>query len=1086
MTYVPLHCHTEFSLLDGFLKIPEAIAFCREHDMPSVGITDHGTAYGWIPYLKECKKQGIKPIVGVEMYHAADRRDRETRSPYHLTVLAKNQVGLGNLIKLVSLSNTEGFFYKPRVDFELLERHHDGLIVLSGCIKGVIPQLLLQGECVKARQIAEWFGTRFGDDFYLEVQRHPALTNVIHHPNGRVEEIDEFERALQLTVDLSRGLGIGLVATTDSHYLRPEDEKSHSILMQIGTGGNLKGIGPSYHVHTPEEMASLFKDLPEALDNTLEIYERIEPVHLQGKVMVPAVPGVVDDNQTLRGDALAGLTRLYGDPLPEPYQGQLEYELSVIQECGFSRYLLLVAEVARWARGRGISCGPRGSAAGSLVCHGLGISPIDPLRHGLIFDRFLSRDRIQMPDIDMDFADDRRSEVIGHIRDTYGSDRVASISTFGTLGTKAVLKDVGNILGFDYGQINELTKGLRSDATLDDVQAEHESIKDLVGKCRPLEGLHRHVSTHAAGIVVSSDSLPEIAPCLMAKGQLQVQYDMDGVEEAGLLKLDVLGLDYLTVVDRCLSLIERNRGERVDLENIPMDDPAVYEMLTRGRVHGVFQISGEGMKRSVRMMRPSSIDDLMALVALYRPGPMEYIQQYCDVKHGIKPFKSPHPLLDDIVRDTHSVIIYQESIIAIARKVAGFSYGEADVLRKAIGKKIQSLLLEQKDKFVAGAVSHSHLQVEQAESIWTYFEPFARYGFSKSHACAYSYLTYRTAWLKNHYPLEYMCALLDCHSDDQSKVTVDIREAMAMGLTVLPPDASCSGIGFTIEGDAIRMGLGCIKGVGEAARAVIDNAPYADVPQVFRKLTRVKRDALEAMIKVGVFGPIKRSVLLQALPVYTRAFGKEKSSQMSLFDTSSLIARPPDDLPEATEEEITRWEREYLGFAVSDRAVERLVNATGALSLGDAEIGTVGLFAGRLSDLRILVTRRDSLPFVKGFVEDTSGQMAFVCFPRVYERTQEVWLDSGLAVVEGKVGEYNGERQLVVTGASSPESAPLSPVTVRIDLDNPGEWLSAWRLALSRPGEVPLTLVLANGEDDVSHLQVMVDKSCLDRLTGIA
>jgi len=722
------------SLLDGFSKIPRLAKAAREYDMPALAITDHGNMYGMIPFINACQAEGIKPIIGSEFYVAPSSRHEKsnaTRKSYHLVLLARTKEGLRNLFALTTIANTEGFYYKPRIDRDLIARHHEGLICLSACLAGEVPSAIASDEYDQALATARWYRDLFGSDYYLELQRH----------NGPI-----FDRVLRQTLSIAQQLGIQVVATNDSHYVYPEDAPFHKLVLSIGVQkkageSSLSFEGDDYALCSPDIMTSKFSDVPQALATTLEIADKIETIALSNDVEVPRVYDIPDDQAYLEQATLSGLEQRYG-PLPQEYRERLDYELGIVKETGFARYILLVADICRYAREAGIRFGPRGSAAGSIICHALRISEPNPIEHGLLFERFLNPARIEVPDIDLDFADNRRGEIIEYLKDKYGYNHVASISSFSTLKPKQAVQDVARVTGLPYHFSQALSIAI-GDAESLDAAIERPKVQEMMTdpaiakvmeQARALEGLHRNKSTHAAGVVISARPLVECSP-LEVNGKndqlLQVQYEMNQLATAGLIKMDVLGVDFLAVLDRALALIATRHGQHIDPWQLPWDDQDTFDMLARGRTHGVFQLSSGGMRRVVVEMKPTSIQDLSALVALYRPGPLEHIGQYIAVKHGLMPAKSPHPLIDDIVHETNGVIIYQEQVLQIARKVAGYSYGQADILRKAIGKKNREMLLKQRSEFVGRAQTHSMLASREAEAIWEYFEPFARYGFNK-------------------------------------------------------------------------------------------------------------------------------------------------------------------------------------------------------------------------------------------------------------------------------------------------------------------------------------------------------------------
>ncbi|HYG69219.1 MAG TPA: DNA polymerase III subunit alpha, partial [Anaeromyxobacteraceae bacterium] len=784
----------------------------------------------------------------------------------------------------------------------------------------------------------------------------------------------------------------------------------------------------------------------------------------------------------------------------------------VIADLGFSAYVLLVADICRFARVAGIRCGPRGSAAGSLVCHGVGISEPDPLEHGLIFERFLNKDRIEMPDIDLDFQDDRRGEVFDYLVATYGADRVACVATYGTLGPKAAIRDVGRVLGYDPRTTDALCRAVgdardfaeaADGAEFKRLLASDPALERLVTEAQPLAGTIRHSSTHAAATVIAAVPLEKLAPLMRASGseRPQVQYPGDELQHAGLLKMDVLGLDNLTVLDRALRLIEERHGVAIDVWGLPTDDALTYGLLAQGRVHGVFQLGTSSGRRLTLEVKPNSLADLMALVALNRPGPLEFASQYAAVKNGSAPLVSPHPAITELVRETQGVVIFQEQVIRIAREFAGFTYGEADVLRKAIGKKIADLLAKQKDKFVAGAVQSSGVSREEAEGVWSYFEPFARYGFSRSHACAYAFLTYQTAYLKAHYPLEFMCAVLDVARDRPDKVALGVAECLALGIEVLGPDVAHSDVSFTIEGASIRFGLAAVKGVGEEmARNLVAATPYARFFEVATKPAALPtKAALESLVKVGAFPFVTRAAQLEVLDrlvargsTYRR---EVDSPQLSLFGPLDGFPEPNPAIPEVSGDTLLSWERELCGVYVSDNPLKRAASTRGVTLTSDVVVGASVKLVGEVRRARELRSRRTNATFLGADLVDIAGELPLVCFPRVYGRlvadSPGILKDGALYELTGRIEEYNGELQLVLEDAAPWVDAPIrpqplpepAPPVVRLTIpaeSDPTLWLKVWSIASGRPGPVPLELVLQRGDARVRRRLLVGVSACAE------
>ncbi|MGC8874761.1 MAG: DNA polymerase III subunit alpha, partial [Chloroflexia bacterium] len=804
--FVHLHVHTEYSVLDGFSKVDPLCARAAELGMPALAITDHGVLYGTIDFYHACKRHGLRPIIGSEVYTALDRRDRRSaddKHTYHLVLLARNARGYRNLVRLTTAAHLEGFYYKPRIDRELLEQYHEGLIALSACNQGEPARRIRDGDLEGARAAAAWFRDLFGPDgYFLELQRHPGLPDL--------------ERINQELARIARELNIPLVATNDPHYIFPQDAQAHDILLCLQTNktlndpDRLRMSDDSYYLKSPEEMWGLFGDFPEALENTLRVAEMCELELEFGRVELPEFP--LPEGHTpesyLRALCEEGLHRRYGANLRQEHWDRLNYELSVISEMGFALYILIVWDFVQYARQQRIPCQPRGSAAGSIVLYCLGISDVDPVAHRLVFERFLNPERHEMPDIDMDFADSRRQEVIDYLIRRYGQERTAQIITFGTLGAKQALRDVGRVLGMPLSTVDRVAKlvpavpvhitldqALERVPELRQLYETEPTIRELVDLARKVEGLVRNVGTHACGMVVARRPLSDIVPLQRTVKDEKVVmacFPMNTLGDIGLLKIDILGLANLTIVDEALRYIRQTTGEEISLGDIPLDDPETFRMLGEGGTVGVFQLEGSGMTRYLRELKPTTLQDLIAMVALYRPGPMEQIPKYIEGKHHPEKVSYLHPSLEPILRETFGVIVYQEQVLEILQKMAGYTLGRADIVRKAIGKKKRDLMDQEEPRFIQGCLENG-LSETQARALWELIQPFAGYSFNKAHATCYGLLAYQTAYLKAHYPVEYMAALLTTYAGNTDKVALSIAECWRMGIAVLPPDINRSG-----------------------------------------------------------------------------------------------------------------------------------------------------------------------------------------------------------------------------------------------------------------------------------------------------
>ncbi|MGC9334970.1 MAG: DNA polymerase III subunit alpha, partial [Anaerolineae bacterium] len=893
--FVHLHVHSDFSLLDGLAKVKDLAQAAAEMGMPALALTDHGVMFGTLHFYHAAKEEGIKPIVGCEIYISPRRMyqkeaQRDARSS-HLVLLAENEAGYHNLMQIATAAQLEGFYYKPRIDREYLAEHAEGLIALSACGSGEIPRLLQSNRPTRARKAAEWYRDVFGrDSFFLELQEH---------------DIPEMGPVNQALVQMGREMGIGLVATNDSHYVRRDQAYAHQVLLCIQTGktindpSRMQMNNDTYYLRTPAEMEQLFGHVPDALRNTLVIAERctldLDPTgfHLPNI----EVPAGYTEQSYLRHLTETGLRRLYGDAFQtERVQSRMEYELGIIHEMGFEVYFLIVWDLCQFARQQDIWWNVRGSAAGSIVAYGLGITNLDPLEHDLIFERFLNPGRVTMPDIDLDYPDDRRGEMIDYTVRKYGADKVAQIITFGTLGAKAAIRDVGRALDIPLGEVDKVARlvpagpGVKLDAALAQV-ADLRQLYDgldyvhkLIDTARDVEGVSRHASTHAAGVVVTDKPLvgytPLHRPTRGAEEGLPVtQYTMDVLEDTGLLKIDFLGLSTLTILRKAVDLIEERHNVSYTQDNIPLDDPKTYQLLSSGDVTGIFQVESSGMRRVLTAMRPTEFEHIVAVLALYRPGPMEFIDDYITGLRGVKEPTYVHPALEPILGETFGICVYQEQIIRILTDLAGYTPGDADLVRKAVGKKIHGELVRHRESFVHGAAEQSGMDAEAAHQIFDAFEYFARYGFNKAHASDYAIITVQTAFLKAHYPVEYMTALLTVEQGNVEKVGPLIPEVRRLGIEVLPPNINYSGMAFTIEdqpegmeGPAIRYGLGAIKNVGEGPVSVIIAArdcggPFQDVDDFCQRvdLHQVNRRALEALIKAGALSPFGTRAQLLAV-----------------------------------------------------------------------------------------------------------------------------------------------------------------------------------------------------------------------------
>jgi DNA polymerase-3 subunit alpha len=1099
-------------------RIPQLIARTKELGMDSLAITDHGSMYGVVDFYVAAKEAGIKPIIGCEVYVAeTDCRSREParKTPNHLTLLAKNAEGYHNLLQLVTKSHLEGFYYKPRVDKELLKLHHEGLIALSGCGHGELARLILEGRKDELAGVATWYKEIFGD-YYLEIQRHP---------------IPELEQINQELISLSNQLSIPPVATFDVHYVDKKDATAHELLLCIQTNTSvydekrLKMAGDFFYLKSPEEVEQLFTDLPQAVKNTQAIADMCQLELDFTKLHLPQVelPQGKNADDFLAELCWQGLEKRYQEPDTDVTE-RLSHELDVILKTKFAHYFLVVWDIISFARERGIYLGVRGSAAASLALYCLGVTDVDPLAYGLVFERFLNVERRELPDIDLDFQDDRRDEVLAYVNQKYGSDHVAQIITFGTMGARAAIRDTGRALAMPYGQVDQvarlipleltitLDRALEQSRELHDIYHQDVAIRNLVDSARKLEGLVRHVSTHAAGVVISHEPLIEYVPLqLLGKGEqrtVMTQFHMWNIARLGLLKMDFLGLSNLTILAKVKEIIAQNRGVSLDLQQIPLDDSRTFELLASGETKGIFQLESAGMRRYIKELKPSTFSDIAAMVALYRPGPMEQIPTFIRAKQGIAPIHYPHPILQEILEETYGVIVYQEQVIFIAQALAGYSLGQADILRKAMGKKIPTVMKKEERNFIAGA-KKKDISPELAEEVFSLIEPFAGYAFNKAHSVSYGLIAYRTAYLKANYPIEYMVAWLDTYSDNMDRVRSAIAECRRMGIEVLPPDVNRSYASFAIEKDdgnnpAIRFGLAAIKNVGftPVENILSGRNSEGDFQSIedfcYRTdLRNINKKVLESLIKAGALDSLgSRKTLLESLNrTMSLAQAKQRakeSGQVSMFDVWGPSSPTPSIGYEQAEEEVSVkqklvWERELLGVYFS-QALDLFAgepSSPGTISCGEINRDMVDetvTVTGMVVSVRQAHTR-DNRPFVVASLEDLDASVEVIAWPRLYESTQGIWQEGNILTIKGLVKVRDGETQL------NCQEAMLLPVRqevlqepqrrhVMIDINQSGEadkdierLHRIMNILKSYPGQDRVTLAIVS-DDYVTNLEI--------------
>ncbi|MBI2852224.1 MAG: DNA polymerase III subunit alpha [Chloroflexi bacterium] len=1034
--FTHLHVHTEYSLLDGMCRIPQVVARAKELGMDSLAITDHGVMYGAVQFYQAARAAGIKPIIGCEVYVAPGSRlsrNASDKGHNHLILLAKDQTGYRNLLELTTKAHLEGYYYKPRLDKELLRQHHQGLVALSACIAGEVPQLILQGRLDEARQSALWYKEVFGD-FYFEIQRHP------------MPELERINRGL---ISLSEEIGVPLVATNDAHYINREDASAHDLLLCIGTNSTVQDekrrrmAGDFFYIKSHQEMAELYRDIPQALENTGRIAEMCDLRLDFSRLHLPEIelPVGATPDEFLASLCQEGLPHYYPNP-SEEIKRRLEYELDVIRKTEFANYFLVVWDIIFFAKSRKILFGVRGSAAASIVLHCLGITEIDPMENRLVFERFLNIERREMPDIDMDFEDTRRDEVIAYVSQKYGQDHVAQIITFGTLGARAALRDVGRALGMSYGDVDRvvrlvpfavgmtLERALKENGELRGIYEADDTIRRLVDSARRVEGLTRHASTHAAGVVIAKEPLTKYVPLQKVSktnnaDAVMTQFVMEDIAQIGLLKMDFLGLANLTILGKTRELIRDNHGVDIDLHRIPMDDRKTFVLLSSGETAGVFQLEGAGMRRHIKELKPSVFSDIAAMVALYRPGPMEHIPTFINAKHGKEQPHYPHPALKPILEETYGVIVYQEQVLFIVQALAGYSLGQADIFRKAMGKKIAEVMQKEKKNFLDGAIKKG-FSPEVAAEVFALIEPFAGYAFNKAHAFSYALIAYQTAYLKANYPAEYLAALLMTYAGQEEKVATAVGECHRLGIAILLPDVNRSQVNFAIErsdagAPAIRFGLATIKNVGDGAVEPVvaereKNGPFKAIEDFCRRcdLRSMNRRVMESLIKAGAFDSLgERGTLLNnvenILSLAQREQKMRASGQATMFDLWGQTVQAPVASLQLTPAEVTArekslWEKELLGVSLSKPLISVSAGA-GTTLCGEIDAGMEGqgvVVVGEVAGTIPLFTREHK-PFIKATLEDISGQVEVTVWPKVYESTRDLWEAGSILRIEGKV-----------------------------------------------------------------------------------
>jgi len=1064
MSFVHLHCHTEYSLLDGMCRIEDLIGRAKELGMPAVAITDHGALYGAFKFYIKAKELGVKPIIGVEAYKAKhsllDKQTGLERDQYHLPLLAKNLNGYKNPPKIVTAAHLEGYYYKPRVDFELLKKYSSDIIALSGCLSGEIPSLILDNQFLEAEKVLEHYLTIFGKDFYLELQRHP--------------NVSELEKVNGELIKLSRKHGVPLVATNDIHYLDSDDAYAQEIMLCIQTQRTILEKNrsmsmldvPDYYFKTAEEMKGTFIDIPEAAENTVKIASECSIDIPYGKWILPEyeTPKNKPVNEYLK-DLVDERIKRVSEYSQTDVKKRVLHELDIITNKGYSTYFLIVQDMVNWAKKQGIAVGPgRGSVAGSLVAYILGITDINPLDYNLPFDRFLNPERPTPPDIDIDFADIRRDEVLKYITKKYGEQKVAQIITFGTMEARLAVRDVSRALGLSYSQGDRLAKMMpigKQGFSMTIAQALEESTqlkfayqtesdtKKVLDIARKIEGLPRHASVHAAGVVISDKNLTEYVPLQREskEGRIITQYDMycldlnavSNQKAIGLLKIDLLGLRNLTIIEKALQFVKVSSGKEIDIHRVPLDDKKTYDLISSGNNIGLFQLESGGMRHLAKELKANKLSDISAMVALYRPGPMDLIPLFLEGKQNLKRIKYLHPDLKPILEETYGILVYQEQVMEIAHSLAGYSMNEADALRMAMGKKKKELMKKEKEKFIQGCVKKGYKR-SLAENIFSFMEKFAAYGFNKAHSASYALIAYWTGYIKANYPVEFMTALLSAELQGvagpqrEIKMSQVIEECRRMEIAVLPPDINKSQHSFAIEGGSIRFGLSAIKNVGEAAIEAILEGRKTHLFKSFKDflhkvdLRRVNKKTVESLIKAGAFSYFgNKATLMSYYPEAVKEVQGQKTKvekgQFDLFDKEDSSGDNPDsfkEVPEFNEDELYAMERDVIGFLIGKNPLAKfssIIQKKVTKRIGEVTEQDVNkdlILAGIVSSRKLLKTKKDNSEMAIIHVFDETGSIEVVVFPRTFAKLKKIIAINKILLFKGKLNNREGRLGLLM------------------------------------------------------------------------
>lgn len=1136
--FVHLHLHTEYSLLDGLTKIKKLTNRIKEMNMNTVAITDHGSMYGAIEFYRQCQKEEVKPIVGMEAYTCLeDHKIRPEKGQkfqnFHLLLLAKDEEGYKNLMKITSIAHLEGYYYRPRISNDVLAKYSKGLVCTSACPAGELASHLIDDDYEGAKKTAKWFYDVFGEDYYLEIQRHNYDKHILPSQPVEIREEQKKMSAVEKKINegvlrLSKDLGIPVVATNDAHYLNKEDAEAQDVLVCVATGKTVdetKRIRfidtPEYYVKSPEEMSSLFEDVPEALSNTVKVADKCNlEISTLGKWFFPnyIVPTGEEPDQYLRKLAHKKLKEKLPD-YGKVAEERLDHELEIICGKGYAPYFLITMDMVNWAQSKGIITNTRGSAAGSLVSFVLGITTVDPLKYYLPFERFLNPYRPTPPDIDFDVSDNRREDIISYMADTYGHEKVAQICTFGRMLARAAARDVARVLGYEYAvgdRISKLIPPPKQGFPIDVPKALVESVelkalydsdpvtKKILDLAHEVEGSARHISVHAAAVVVAPSSITDFTPIQKdPKGdKIITQYEMHASEDVGLIKFDVLGIRNLSILGAAIDIVEQIHGIRVDIHGISLEDKKTYEMLGRGETMGVFQLSGSGMTKWLVELKPERIEDIMAMVALYRPGPMQTIPEYIDRKRDPSKVKFLDPRMEKFLGASYGLIVYQDDLLFCALDLAGYSWEEADKFRKAVGKKIPEEMAAQKEKFEAGIVANGQTK-EFAHTLWKLFEPFQSYGFNKAHAASYGVVAYQTAYMKANFPVEYMTALMTAESGDTDKVTQAISECRRMKIKILPPDINESDFGFKIvkdedslNGQAIRFGLSAIKNVGDAAIEAIlsarETGKFVSLADFFVRVDarKVNKKVVESLVKVGALSPFgKRAAILKVMDEVKSKVKPVSSAdgQQGLFEVdqeeeakeaTEVVSQIVANIEEFNEKELENLEKELLGFSLSARPFEELFmpllpyRTHRADELADEVGKKEGVkIAGVVVDLREITTKKSNAHMAFASVQDETGKIDVVVFPKLWEETRDIWFKYGAVVVNGKVDERNDSISLLADSVDDEESVKNQEgkFVVTVPKKTSSEKLKILKDILrEHPGGQKVVLMFeGNGEDEI-------------------